>query len=68
MNMDNSIEKILSELVIKAAKHFNFESEDALAAVAQSHLANDLCQNGNPHNLSVDQLSEKLYNEISNAM
>lgn len=37
-----SIEKILSELTIKTARHFNLENEDAIAVVAQSKVANNL--------------------------
>lgn len=64
--METSIEKILSELVSKVAKHFNLDPQDALAAVAQSGLANELSHSGNVRNLSFDQLCEEIYDEIAN--
>lgn len=39
--------------------------QEALAAVAQSKIANELSDYGNKDNLSVDQISQKLYNEIA---
>ena len=66
--MENSIEKILSELVIKTAKHFNIDPQDALAAVTQSNLANELCHKGNVNNLTIEQLCEMLYKEIAMAV
>lgn len=64
--METQIENILSVLVLRVIEHFGLNGEDALAAVAQSSLANELSQKGNIHNLSVDQLSEKLFLEIAN--
>lgn len=63
--MDTSIEKILSELVAKVAEHFKFDSEDSLAAVAQSRIANELALVGNVRNLSIDQICAEVYNEIA---
>lgn len=63
--MNNSIDQILSTLVIKVADHFGFEVQDALAAVAQSKTANELSARGNEGNLTIDQICQKLYNEIS---
>lgn len=63
--MDTSVEQILSELVIRVAEHFNLEPHDALAAVAQSKLANELTNDGNVRNLSVDELCSELYDEIA---
>lgn len=65
--MKASIENILSELVNNVAKHFNLDFQDALAAVAQSDLANELCLNGNDQNRSIEELCAKLYDEIANA-
>lgn len=63
--MDTSVEQILSELVIRVAEHFNLEPHDALAAVAQSKLANELTNDGNVRNLSADELCSELYDEIA---
>ena len=65
--MDTSIEKILAELVINVSDHFDLEPQDALAAVAQSRVANELSSEGNVHNRSLDQLCQELYDEISKA-
>lgn len=63
--MDTTIEKMLAELVNKVSEHFNLESHEALAAVAQSKLANDLSSVGNEKNLSFDELCRQLYDEIA---
>ena len=63
--MDTSIDKILSELVIKVIEHFNMNPQDALAAVAQSRLANELSRDGNSRNLSIEELCSELYDEIA---
>lgn len=63
--MDTSIDKILSELVIKVIEHFNINPQDALAAVAQSRLANELSRDGNTRNLSIEELCSELYDEIA---
>ncbi|MDE6669057.1 MAG: hypothetical protein K2K26_05190 [Muribaculaceae bacterium] len=65
--MENPIEKLLAELVFKVADHFNLDAQEALAVVAQSKLANELSRNGNCYNLTLNQLSEKLYDEIAKA-
>lgn len=66
--MDISVEKLLCELVFKVAEHFGINSQDALAAVALSKIANDLSSgNGNVSKLSMDQICEMLYREIANA-
>ncbi len=59
------IDKLLGELVVNVAEHFNLSGEDALAAVALSKLANELAEHGNVHNLTLEELSEQLYKEIS---
>lgn len=63
--METNIANILSELVISTAKHFNLSSEDAIAAVAQSHIANELATAGNIGNLTQEQLCNRLFNEIA---
>lgn len=63
--MDTSIEKILLELVARVAEHFKFDSEDALAAVAQSRMANELALVGNVRNLSMEQICSEICNEIA---
>lgn len=65
--MNDQIEKILSMLVVNVSEHFGFNTQEALAAVAQSKIANELSDNGNKADLSIDQLSQKLYNEIAMA-
>lgn len=62
-----SIDKLLEMLMINVQDHFNLSGEDALAAVAQSKLANELAECGNVHNLTIEELSEKLYREIAMA-
>lgn len=64
--MGMTIEKILSELTIKTAKHFNLDKEDAIAVVAQSRVANNLIQHGSSIKSSVDDLCLELYEEIAN--
>lgn len=61
-----SIEKILSELTIKTARHFNLENEDAIAVVAQSKVANNLSEQGSSINSRLDDLCLELYEEIAN--
>lgn len=53
--------------MINVEKHFNIRGEDALAAVAQSKLANELAEYGNKDGLTLEELSEKLYREIAMA-
>ncbi|MDE5970133.1 MAG: hypothetical protein K2K27_03375 [Muribaculaceae bacterium] len=65
--MELSIEKILSELVFRVAKQFNLDLQDALGVVAQSKLANELANNSQPINKSIDELSNNLYKEIASA-
>ena len=62
-----NIEKILSELVMRVASNFKIDIQDALAAVATSSLANKLSRDGNIGNLSIDELSERIFTEISKA-
>ena len=64
--METSIEKILTELVGKVAKHFNLDLPDALAAGAHSRVAKELSLSGNVRNLSLDQLCVEIYDEIAN--
>lgn len=63
--METNIEKILSELLIRVKEHFNLSGGDALASVAESHLANELSEKGNVKNLTIDELSQKLFLEIA---
>ncbi len=63
--METNIEKILSELLIRVKEHFNLSAGDALASVAESHLANELSEKGNIRNLSIDELSSQLFLEIA---
>ncbi len=62
---DKNIESLLILLVNRASEHFDLNFEDALAAVSQSKLANDLVAHGNPDNLSSDDLCNALFDEIS---
>lgn len=59
------IEKLLTEFVIRTAKHFNLSFEDALAAVSQSKVANEVAASGNPENRSVEDLCQELFQDIS---
>ena len=65
--MGTSVEKILSEFVARTAKHFNLDPMDALAAVVQTKLANEISKTGNIPYRSMDQLCIELYNEIAKA-
>lgn len=65
--MDTSIDQFLTTLVFKVAEHFGFEPQEALDAVAQSQVADELSRHGNLANLSLDQICQKLYKEISMA-
>lgn len=65
--MDTSIDQLLTTLVLKVAEHFGFEPQVALAEVAQWQVADELTKHGNPANLSLDQICQKLYKEISMA-
>ena len=66
--MDKTIEKTLGELVVRVMEHFNMDSETAIGAVCMSELANELSEKGNTQNLSIDQLCDRLYKEISYAI
>lgn len=65
--MKKTIEEILSELTDRVTVKFNLDMQDALAAVAQSRIADRLVREGNREDLSVDELAEILYNEIATA-
>jgi len=65
--MDNSIDHFLTTLVFKVAEHFGFEPQEALAAVAQSRVADEISKQGNLANLSLEQTCQRLYKEISMA-
>ena len=58
-------EKILTELVLRTAQHFHLNPQDALATVAMSRMANELSEKGNCNNLSIDELTAQLLDEIS---
>ena len=62
-----NIEQILSELVIRVASYFKIDTMDALSAVATSSLANELSRDGNTGHLTIDELSERIFTEISKA-
>lgn len=62
-----NIEHVLSELVVRVASYFKIDILDALSAVATSSLANELSRDGNTGNLSIDELSERIFTEISKA-
>lgn len=63
--MDKIIENLLNDFVIKTAERFNLSFEDALAAVSQSKVANDLVAFGKPENRTNDELYDQLFDEIS---
>lgn len=63
--MDKTIEKLLTDFVTKTSERFNLSFEDALAAVTQSKLANDLVASGYPGNRPLDDLLTQLFDEIS---
>lgn len=63
--MDKTIENLLIDFVNKTSEHFKLSFEDALAAVSQSKVANDLAASGNPLNLSAEKLYSELFDEIS---
>ena len=65
--ISEKIEDILSELVMRVATYFKIDVMDALSAVASSRLANTLSREGNQQNLTIDELSERIYAEISRA-
>lgn len=60
-------EEIISELVMRVATYFKLDAMEALSAVASSRLANKLSREGNQQNLTIDELSERIYAEISRA-
>ena len=62
-----NIEQLLSELVVRVASYFNIDFMDALSAVATSRLANELSRDGNTSHLSIDELSNRIFTEISKA-
>lgn len=64
--MDKIIESLLTELVIRTSEHFGLSFDDALAAVSQSKIANDLVAFGNTDNRSAEDLCIELLNEIAN--
>lgn len=63
--MDKIIENLLNEFVKKTAIRFNISFEDALAAVSQSKVANDLVALGKPAYRNSDDLCNELFEEIS---
>ena len=63
--MDKIIENLLIDFVKKTSEHFNLDFEDALAAVSQSKVANDLVAYGIPENRTTEELYRVLFNEIS---
>lgn len=65
--MDNPINQFLTNLVFKVAEHFGFEPQEALAAVAQSQIADEISKQESLDNVSFDQTCQRLYKEISMA-
>lgn len=63
--MDKIIENLLTEFVLRASERFNLSFEDALAAVCQTKVANELVKSGRPENKSDDDLYRELLHEIS---
>lgn len=63
--MDKIIENLLDIFVKKTAVRFNLSFEDALAAVSQSKVANDLVASGMPSDRNPDDLCNELFEEIS---
>ncbi|MDE5794897.1 MAG: hypothetical protein K2I08_09270 [Muribaculaceae bacterium] len=64
----DKIEQILSTLVERVANYFHMDLQDALEAVATSKLANKLSKEGNKDNLSIEEMSDLIYKEISLAI
>lgn len=63
--MDKIIEDLLADFVIKSSQRFKLSFEDALAAVSQSKVANNLVEFGKPNNCSNEDLYQELFDEIS---
>lgn len=63
--MDKLIENLLTEFVTKAAEKFNLSFEDALAAVSQTKVANDLVAFGKPEDITTEELYYRFFDEIS---
>lgn len=63
--METIIEKTLTNLVLKTSEHFNLSFEDALEAVSQSKVANDLVEFGDIGNRTPDELCQDLFYEVS---
>jgi len=63
--MDIIIENLLTDLVIRTSNHFKLSFDDALEAVSQSKVANDLVAFGGSANRSSDELCTELFDEIS---
>lgn len=63
--MDKIIEELLTDFVIKTSERFNLSFEDALAAVSQSKVANDIVATGIPDSRSQEDLCNELLNEVS---
>lgn len=63
--MDKIIETLLNDFVNKASEQFNLTFEDALAAVSQTKVANNLVAHGKPENRTDKELYQELFEEIS---
>lgn len=63
--MDKIIENLLTEFVTRVSEKFKLDFEDALAAVSQTKIANDLAAKGNHDNRSAEELCAELFDEIS---
>lgn len=63
--MDKLIENLLSEMIVRAADHFNLDKQEAMALVAQSRVANELCTNCNVKNIAIEDICQTLFDEIS---
>lgn len=60
-------EDIFSQLAILATRRFNLSIREAVAVVARSKIGNDIYMEGNPGELSLDELSRRLFDEITMA-
>jgi hypothetical protein len=62
-----STEDILSQLAILATRRFNLSIRETVAVVARSKIGNEIYMAGNPGHLSLDELSRRLFDEITMA-
>ncbi len=60
------IEDILSELGVRVAEKFSLNTQEAVAAVVNSKIGNEIAA-GVLGNMTIDDMSERLFYEISMA-